>query len=117
MPASRARGIVRHMSRPPTGCAAPLRPALLWDVAPGALDGEAHGSFIIGRVLGHGSADEIRALRRDLGDARIRGYLERTRGRRVDRRRLRYLEAILGLERAEVETWLADPARRIWDER
>jgi hypothetical protein len=94
-----------------------LRPALLWDVAPGALDGEAHGSFVIGRVLGHGSTEEIRALRRDLGDERLRDYLVHTRGRRVDRRRLRYLEAILGLERGETEAWLADPARRIWDQR
>lgn len=114
---SRDRGIVRHMSRPSTGCTAPLRAALLWDVASGAVDGEMHRSFVLGRVLGHGTADEIRALRRDIGDARIRDYLVGTRGRRVDRRRLRYLEAILGLERADVETWLADPARRIWDER
>jgi hypothetical protein len=105
------------MSRPPTTHAAQLRPTLLWDVAPDAVDPKAHRSFLVGRVLGDGSVDDLCALRRDLGDAPIREYLTRTRGRRVDRRRLRYLEAILDLRRAEVDAWLADPARRIWDGR
>jgi len=109
--------MVRDMSQAPKTSAAPLRSALLWDLAPTGLDGGEHESFLVGRVLGHGSIDDIRSLRREIGDASIRAYLVRSRGRRVDRRRLRFLEAILDLERAEVDAWLADPSRRVWDER
>jgi hypothetical protein len=105
------------MSRPSSTPFASLRPELLWDVADDAVDRVRHRAFLVGRVLGHGSVDEIRALRRDLGDAELREHLLRSRGRRVDRRRLRYLEAILDLDRAAVDAWLADPARRVWDGR
>jgi hypothetical protein len=105
------------MSRPSKNPAGPLRPELLWDVAGEAIDWERHREFLVGRVLGRGSVDDIRGLRRGLGDATLRHHLLRTRGRRVDRRRLRYLEAILGLDRAEVDGWLSDPSRRVWDER
>lgn len=93
------------------------RDALLWDVRADAIDPAAHGDFLVGRVLGAGTVDDIRALRRDLGDDTLCGYLARTRARRLDRRRVRYLEAILALDAADVTAWLADGSRRVWDAR
>lgn len=112
MPGRLGRGILR-LVKPSVQISA----ALLWDVPAERVDGAAHREFLIGRALGHGSVDAIRALRRDLGDTAIRDHLERTRGRKIDRRRLRYFEAILDLDRAAVDSWLADPSRRIWDGR
>jgi hypothetical protein len=106
------RGILRLVEAP-----LKISAALLWDVPADGVDGTRHREFLIGRALGHGSIDAIRALRRDLGDAALRDYLERTRGRRVDRRRLRYLEAILDLDHVAVDAWLAEPSRRIWEGR
>ena len=96
---------------------AQARSALLWDVPAGEIDPIAHRDFLVGRVLGAGSVADIRALRRDLGDGALRGYLARTAARRIDRRRVRYLEAILDLDAALVDGWLADPRRRVWDAR
>jgi len=95
----------------------PIPGALLWDVSPGAIDPAAHGDFLVGRVLAAGSVEDIRALRREAGDEALRAHLRRTRARRVDRRRARYLAAILDLDRAEVDAWLARPERRVWDAR
>jgi hypothetical protein len=93
------------------------RAALLWDVRADAIDPATHRDFLVGRVLGFGTVDDIRALRRDLGDGALCGYLSRTRARRLDRRRVRYLEAILGLDATCVAVWLADPGRGVWDAR
>jgi len=112
VPGRPGRGILR-LVKPSVQISA----ALLWDVPAGRVDDAAHREFLIGRALGHGSVDAIRMLRRDLGDAALHDNLLRTRGRRIDRRRLRYLEAILDLDHAEVGEWLADPSRRIWDGR
>lgn len=107
------------MSLSPTAGApaASIRAALLWDVDRAGVDTARHLEFLVGRVLGHGSIDDIRALRLRAGDDALRDYLARTRGRRICRRRLRYLAAILDIERAAVDSWIADPARRVWDER
>lgn len=112
VPGRLGRGILRLVK--PT---LQISAALLWDVPADGIDRTRHREFLIGRALAHGSVDAIRALRRDLGDETLCDHLLRTRGRRIDRRRLRYLEAILDLDRGEVDAWLADPARRIWDGR
>jgi hypothetical protein len=91
--------------------------ALLWDVSADEIDEEAHRNFLIGRLLGLGSVEDIRTLRRNLGDVALRDYLRRTTARRLDRRRVRYLEAVLDLDPVEVDGWLSDPNRRVWDER
>jgi hypothetical protein len=74
----------------------------------------ARGAFVPD-LLGRGI---LRLLEAPLKiSAALRDHLARTRGRSVDRRRLRYLEAILDLDRAAVDGWLADPSRRIWEGR
>lgn len=96
---------------------AALCEGLLWDVPAGAVSWEEHRDFVIGRVLARGKLSQIQRLRQRVGDDALRGYIARTRGRAVDRRRLRFFETVLELPVEQVDEWIADPARRIWDER
>jgi hypothetical protein len=96
---------------------AALCEGLLWDVPADAVSWDEHRDFVIGRVLARGKLSQIKRLRQRVGDDALRGYIARTRGRAVDSRRLRFFETILELPVDQVDAWLSDPARRIWDER
>ena len=68
---------------------------LFWDVDPKTLDPAEHEDFIVGRVLTEGDWDCVRALRRELGDERLRDFVRRVGKRRLDRRTLRFFETVL----------------------
>ena len=93
-----------------------LRP-LFWDCEFGRLTLPRYPDFIAGRVLSSGGWDQIRWLRQAIGDDGIRDYLRRTRGRALDRRRIRFWEVVLRLPHEEVSDWLAAPGRQVWDQR
>jgi hypothetical protein len=98
--------------------AAPELPAeLAWDLPTGLPLEARHRGFVIDRVMARGSLEQIRELRRTVGDRALGDRLRETGGRGLDRRRLRLFEILLLLPRNEVDDWLADPRRRIWDER
>lgn len=90
---------------------------LLWDVPADSLSWDDHRDFVIGRVLSRGKLHQIQSLRDRVGDQTLADYLTRTRGRALDRQRLRFFETILYLPEAQVTSWLTDPERRVWDER
>ena len=90
---------------------------LLWDVHAPDVSWNSHREFIIGRILARGDVEHIRMLGKFVGDEALRAHLRRTRGRAMERKRLRFFENILQLSSREVDDWLADPARRIWDNR
>lgn len=91
--------------------------ALLWEYDAGALDPERHRELLFARVLARGDWQSIGWLRRQYGDAPLRDWLIRTRGRHLDRRSVRLWQTIWDLPSADVDAWLADPRRRLWDER
>jgi hypothetical protein len=69
------------------------------------------------RLLATGDGPALAWLRAEVGDGRLCDLIRATRGRDLDARRLRYWQIILDLPAEEVDTWLADPARRVWEER
>lgn len=90
---------------------------LAWDLPAGVSLAAEHQGFVIDRIMARGSLERIRELRRAVGDAALAGRLRATRGRHLDRRRLRFFEILLRLPRDQVDGWLADPRRRLWDGR
>ena len=91
--------------------------SLFWDYDPEAIDLEEDKVLIIRRVLSRGSVEDLKWLRRTIGDEEIKGFLLKTKGRGIEKRRLRFYGVIFGLPDKKVREWLKDPSRRIWDER
>jgi hypothetical protein len=77
---------------------------LFWDIDPRTLDPQQHEDFIIGRVLVEADWTCVRALRRELGDAKLADFVRRVGRRRLDRRTLRFFEAVLDLPPTPCET-------------
>ncbi|MBN2496326.1 MAG: hypothetical protein JXR96_17160 [Deltaproteobacteria bacterium] len=90
---------------------------LFWDVDPRRISLERDLDFVLGRVLSSGGLRSIQWLRARVGDDAIRSYLERTRGRKLGARQLRFWELVLDLARPVVDDWLGDEARRVWERR
>lgn len=91
--------------------------ALFWEYSEGDLDLVEHRELALRRILSAGSWDDVGWLRQRLGDNAIRSWLESTAGRHLDRRSLRLWQVLLDLPVAQVDEWLRDPARRVWDAR
>ena len=91
-----------------------LRP-LFWDCDFAALDVVRQHDFVIGRVLASGPLDSIRWLRRQYGDDVIRDWIIRHSGRQLSSRQLRFWETVIGLPAVDVQQWLAEPDRRLWE--
>jgi hypothetical protein len=110
------------MSEKPLPAAGELPAAvtdLLWDVAPGEVRLPRHRDFLIGRILARGTWAAVDWLRRELSDAAIAEYLERTRGRCLSPRQLRFWELVLGLDDDAVSGWIAHRrgGSKLWDRR
>jgi hypothetical protein len=86
-----------------------------WDCDFGALTWQDSWAFVTERLLAWGDWESVKWLRRKLGDERLRAWLRRRRGRGLDARRLRYWELVLRLPRQEVDAWLADAGRDVWE--
>ncbi|GAB6064600.1 DUF6922 domain-containing protein [Deferrisoma palaeochoriense] len=90
---------------------------LFLDTDPARVDWDAHRDWVIRRFLAEGDHEAVRWVWRQLGDEGLRAWLRRTRCRGLSRRRIRFWQTVLDLPADEVEEWLADPARKVWDER
>ena len=88
-----------------------------WEYDFARLSWKADRDLIVGRILVVGDWDSIRWLRRRLPDAELRSWLEHRRGAGLSNRQLRFWELILDLPHREVNAWLANPARQIWENR
>lgn len=93
-----------------------LKP-LFWEYDFDEIDLSRDQELVIKKVLTHGSVEDLRLLRETKGDKEIEAFLLRAKGRGIDRRRLRFYQVIFRLPSREVDSWLKDPARKIWDER
>jgi hypothetical protein len=90
-----------------------LRP-LFWDHDFARLTWEADTDLIIGRVLTTGDWEAVRRL---LSKSALRDWLQHRRGAGLSARQIRFWELVLGLPRRQVNSWLADPGRQIWEGR
>jgi hypothetical protein len=59
---------------------------LFWDADPAGIEEEAHASWVIARVLSHGTWRTVRALLRHYGRERIRRFFVVAPGRSIRRR-------------------------------
>jgi len=87
---------------------------LFWEYDPRKLRWPADRDLVIGKILAHGTWDDLRWLRAAVSDDDLRGWILRARGRSLSPPQIRYWQLILGLPDDEVDRWLSDPARRIW---
>jgi hypothetical protein len=93
-----------------------LKP-LFWDHHFARLAWEADSDLISSRILAAGDWDAVCWLRRSLGDEALQSWLERRRGAGLSSRQLRFWELVLDLPHREVNAWLADPRRQVWEGR
>ena len=89
--------------------------ALFWDCDVAALDAGRDRDFVIGRILASGTWDAIGWARNAYGDASIRDWILRHRGRTLSSPQVRLWEVLLDLPAADVAEWLASPERRTWE--
>ena len=92
-------------------------PELFWDVEPSRLEWDEHRRFVIERMLTHGTWEQMKWLRETVGDSRIRDVIQKTKGRRLSPRQLRFWELILELPSDEVDNWLAEREDDEWNNR
>ena len=90
---------------------------LFWEYDISELSWDQYGDFVIRRVLSHGSWNQICWVRDEFGDQEIFRVIVANEGRSLSPRQLRFWELILDLPEADVERWLRDTRRQIWDHR
>ena len=93
-----------------------LRP-LFWDSDFDRLTWQEHRDFVVRRVLSSGPWKAVCWLRARLGDAALRQWIERHRGRGLSSRQLRFWQLVLDLPSTLVDGWLESEGRRIWEGR
>jgi hypothetical protein len=90
---------------------------LFWEYDASDLDWVEHREFIARRVLSHGRWEQLRWLREQLGDPELRRIIEKSEGRDLSPRQLRFWQLILEIPAARVDGWLHDSRRQLWDRR
>jgi len=70
---------------------------------------------VIGRILASGTWYAIGWARGAYGDAVIRDWILRHRGRTLSSPQVRLWELLLDLPAAAVAEWLVSPERRMWE--
>lgn len=88
-----------------------------WEYDFNNLSWEEDRDLVIERLLAYGTWDAIKWLRHALADRELRDWLRQRRGAGLSRQCLRYWELILDLPQREVNGWLAQPGRQVWDSR
>ena len=110
----RYHGVMDAAAPMSEGLPEPLRP-LFWDCDFSMLDAVRQRDFVIGRVLASGPLDAIRWLRRRYGDDALRDWIISHRGRQLSSQQVRFWETVIGLPAVDVQQWLAEPERRLWE--
>lgn len=90
---------------------------LFWEYDVSTLDWDEHREFIARRVLSHGNWEQICWLRAKLGDDALRRIIRKSEGKELSPRQLRLWELLLELPTQEVDRWLRDSSRKVWDHR
>lgn len=90
-----------------------LRP-LFWDYDVKQLAWPANRDLIIARVLQNGGDEALAWLHRSVHDFELAQWLRSRRGRGLDPKKLRYWQAMLGLEPSEVDNWIEEAKAGPW---
>jgi hypothetical protein len=85
-----------------------------WDQEFERLSWPEHEKAVTARVLAEGDLKALAWLREHTD---VRSWILTHRGRGLSRRQLRYWQIMLDLPADDVDAWVADPARRVWEER
>jgi len=93
-----------------------LRP-FFWDVPFRRLRLDRDRDLIIRRLLDRGDWEAVQWLRTRFPDRDLKNWLVDRRGAGLSPQKLRFWELVLGLPRRDVNDWLQDENRRIWDQR
>ena len=91
--------------------------AFFWEYDPGTLSLEQDRDLIIGRLLSSSGWDGIQWLRSEFSAGELSEWIIRAKGRNISPPRLRFLELLLDLPHAQVNHWLSEKSRKIWDGR
>lgn len=91
--------------------------ALFWEYDPRTLSLDQDRDLIIGRVLSAAGWDGIRWLLSEFGENALRDWILMSRGRNLSPPRIRFWELVLGLPHSQVNKWLSEPGRKVWEER
>src|SRR5438128_2350948 len=90
---------------------------LFWEYEFCRLNWERHKNLVTSRILSHGGWEDIKWLRRRVGDDTLRKFIIHRRGADLSPKQLRFWEFILDLPHEHVNQWLAAEERKIWDQR
>lgn len=91
--------------------------SLFWEYDPQTLSLDRDRDLIIGRVLSAAGWDGVRWLLSEFGESALTEWILRSRGKNLSPPRLRFWELVLSLPRSQVDEWLSEPGRKIWEER
>jgi len=93
-----------------------LRP-LFWDYNIQRLRWDKDRDLIISRILSHGDWQSLKWLRARVDSVVLKNWLLHRRGAGLSSRQLRFWELILELPRREVNEWLKNEGRTVWERR
>ncbi len=88
---------------------------LFWEYEFKEIDSSKDEYLIMKKVLSYGGIEDLRTLLDIFGKEKIKGFLLRTKGKGIDKRRLRFYEVFFGLPKEEVDNWIKDPLRKLWN--
>lgn len=91
--------------------------SLFWEYRPGGLDWTSDRDLIIRRVLAEGNWEAITWLRKRLGPASLRRWIEARSGDILSPRQLRFWELVLDLPSDRVDEWIEARRTSIWANR
>jgi hypothetical protein len=90
---------------------------LFWDLDFHRLTWEKDRDLIISRILSHGDWNALIWLRSRVDSAILREWLLKKQGAGLSDRQLRFWELILELPHRQVNEWLKDKGRMVWERR
>lgn len=73
--------------------------------------------LVVSRVLENGRWEDIKTLRYRIGDEALRSWILVRKGRSLSPPRLRFWELLLDLPADQVNLWLSEKTRKVWDGR
>lgn len=81
---------------------------LFWEYDFNSLTWEQDSDLIITRVLTTGDWEAVRWVRSRIGNDGVRDWIERRRGRGMNKKRLRFWELVLDIPSGIVDEWICD---------
>jgi hypothetical protein len=91
--------------------------SVFWDVDYRTISWDSHRDFIIQRILNTGSQDMLHWLQKTVGNQTLAAWLIEKQGAGLSPRRLRFWQLILDLPVEEVNNWVENQRRSIWQRR